>query len=1117
MKSKTRRQAHFRADGFALVVTLSLMILLTVIAVGLLSLSSISLRSSGNTSAQAAARANARMAMMLAIGELQKSAGRDDRVTATADTITPAATARTALSGAWRSWEDSDLDSATTRKPIAPDYTQKSVFSADLSSKGRFLGWLVSADPTSAMDPANPPSLVKNSSTVSLLSTGTLGTAPAPSANDQVHVTPIKVSAGKTKGSYGWWIGGENSKANLGLKKAKPTTDVEFRDALASNAAPDEQTFGIKFNADPRGRVVTRQSLDLAGTSAQKANTRFHDLSTTSRGLLTNTSKGGWRKDLSLLSEYGLAASAGAPSGGIYPFGPPNVTYGPAVNWPALVDYFNQYKQSTASTSNGIVDFNSSAGGYAGANTTDFTDKTMRLPVMADLRYVLAYTAKIDPANPANCNPYITLVPVVTIWNPWNYRINVDSMSVETSGLPFEIKLNKSDASGVVSKSVKFEDLIGSVNNVQKLKLNLKDASGGAVIKLAAGETKVFSPSNTAPDVINNSSNTNTQIKLDLKPDYRTSGGITCIVRDTNSTTTPKSVVSWPKEASMQVTEVKVHNNGNVSYGGATGGATGIYVAVYAKINGQGRMYSELRVELYSNVDKFYPPITDFQAENKTLAQLASSSNVAFASANYHTRTLQDSRFKSRLGFDTNPMSVSFIVSGLTGIKHPVNAPMELDFWSLYGWNGSRVPENVGCVVTGIQSTNGLQRCILAEVPLRPIRSMVELQHFQVRGRNNNAPTRTNIFGNSAAYALVKSEKVEVEGGSVNQWDDSYVMNRLLFDDWFVSSIAPETSAWSGQTTKTIAKVYEDHLAGVKSLPNAYYRPSTRASKDDLTPNTRHSNIASRLEVEGMFNVNSTSVDAWRSILSHARDLEVPVLTSTGIVPSKDKNHPVTRTTTAGDVSTDKLTDKEKFAGHTRLTDPQIGALANAIVKQIRLRGGPALSLSEFVNRQLRTGSDDLALAGPVQAALNELAKQGASTNPFKDLQGLSSQITASELPTDAKFAFPKAAEGWTGEGLPGWITQADILRPLAPMISVRDDTFVIRTFGRAFAENGTTVLADAWCEVIVQRTSDYTAPDSGVDPSDDSHLTGPNKTTNLRFGRGFKVISFRYLSSNEV
>ena len=67
--------------GFALIVTLSLMILLTIIAVGLLTLSSISLRASGQGDSMQTARANARMALMMAISQLQETTGPDQRIT----------------------------------------------------------------------------------------------------------------------------------------------------------------------------------------------------------------------------------------------------------------------------------------------------------------------------------------------------------------------------------------------------------------------------------------------------------------------------------------------------------------------------------------------------------------------------------------------------------------------------------------------------------------------------------------------------------------------------------------------------------------------------------------------------------------------------------------------------------------------------------------------------------------------------------------------------------------------------------------------------------------------------------------------------------------------------
>jgi hypothetical protein len=368
------------------------------------------------------------------------------------------------------------------------------------------------------------------------------------------------------------------------------------------------------------------------------------------------------------------------------------------------------------------------------------------------------------------------------------------------------------------------------------------------------------------------------------------------------------------------------------------------------------------------------------------------------------------------------------------------------------------------------------------------------------------------------------------KGSQTNpQHDDSYCANHLLFDDWFVSSIAPDPADFGGKIARDQKTTYIDFAKSTKPLANRVYQAiladqaaaatnATQFYTDNVAKTDSWKTIASRLEVDGMFNVNSTSVTAWRALLGHCRKQRIPYISETATSwdtsLSAETDHAFSRFSVAGDTETGKpgtsgdFPDATEFTGYRVLEDKFLDSLATEVVNQVRLRG-PFLSLAEFVNRQLSSGN--LALAGALQSALNEVAK---SNNPTKVMESWS-KPTNPNLPTVAgntpEYQFPDAAAGYSTYGLPGWTRQADILRPLAPILSVRDDTFTIRAYGDARDAKG-RILAHVVCEAVVRRTRDFSDPSDAPDI-----LTPPTKPANKTFGRRFQLVSFRWLSADEV
>ena len=72
---------------------------------------------------------------------------------------------------------------------------------------------------------------------------------------------------------------------------------------------------------------------------------------------------------------------------------------------------------------------------------------------------------------------------------------------------------------------------------------------------------------------------------------------------------------------------------------------------------------------------------------------------------------------------------------------------------------------------------------------------------------------------------------------------------------------------------------------------------------------------------------------------------------------------------------------------------------------------------------------------------------------------------------SSTNFESPEVFQEDANQGLPGYITQATLMRPLTPILSARSDTFIIRAYGDV--RHNEKNSAKIWCEAIVQRRID--------------------------------------------
>lgn len=1147
-------------------ITLSLMVLLTIISVGLLSLSSISLRSSERGDAMATARANAKMAMVLAIGELQKEAGPDQRATGTADLAGAAdgsalsagaspgnnvplggtTKGLTAVQPGTRYWTGVWNNSNTTN-PGTTIYTR--------TPTPAFRKWLVSGNQGSAtgnsdFTPATSSLAVGSSGSIDidsgvvLVGKGSVGESSANSVDRYVTAPIVKIEAEGTSARYpagrqAWWIGDEGVKAKINMSPSTSGSDNDLTyERLVGPRRGWETVAGFDNYPVPGGggeedlmKVVTLPEAalmdgSLAEGGSPALDAAFHSATTESFGVLTDALQGGLRLDLSNYLNQTVPSSSPSPvingiasNANIIPISIAPRIKGP--KWSALKK-FRDLGQSLH------------AEGRVTVKAATLEEPAIG-PAIVDFRLLMGVKATLTAANTYKFQPCVKIA--VTLANPYPYPLQWSSpLDLEvknvtaTNQIPSSIYdapsrpayLSYQNQPAVLYNAIfrvpsttlppgeaRAFTITGPVQrplgSTAKINIDLGTFSGSTAtnfensVILDTASLKTFTPTDTTVNLDVRESDTTSQITVEL----RTSGSSNAIIR-----------------------RLERFELDNSNYSTTAHQMTTAALAQYPKpfpLQFYGFQMSQPGVD-YANL---LPAANQLGLRGSTLR--------TYTDFNVHATYFR----KSIISYNPPPYFMTI-----------ANSPGTLGFTTPGGQTGSEFTKNLLLSPLPWGHSPFTSRKTVLFSPPETLVSLAQFQHADLTADDlyvSVGHQPGNAMGNSYASPFIPRANtirnrqdfvITSQSGatptSTNYYDLSYLLNAALWDTYFFSTL-PGTGP-SVPLNRSMVKI----------------RPND--TSDDLKDGAM---AASRLLVNGAQNVNCTEKDAWKALFASAKHLQHKADAGS----SPDAMFPRSIDQPVAGTSSPTGSAEDSFAGFRRLNDDQIDALATEIVKQVRVRG-PFVSLSQFVNRSLAALSvaqAPIGRAGPLQAAIDaaglnthpdgtktifgstynlaqdkvNLQFQGSA--PSADMAGgrpttIPNNGTDGTWPNSSLDLNPgsvagiladrpmlidpryKKEQGFRSTGIPGWLTQADVLQVIGPALTVRSDTFRIRAYGEATDPNTGTPIAKAWCEAVVQRMPDY------VDGSDlVSDLPDQLIPVNQKFGRRFNTVSFKWLSPNEI
>lgn len=1156
----TARKNPARERGFSLLCSLILMVLLSVLAVGLLSLSTISLRTSQASQARQEAMANARLALQLAIGELQKYAGPDQRVTARAEIQEQPGGSNNTLKQPWLTgvWK-------------TEDHPQSSKWGRDLRLKRpqKLPAYLISGNERFDLTSTNPatgnypqgyvtPEQSLPSGTGDLPGEVEVAHSPHAGKRQSVRAPRITVDGSSgTQGGYAYWVEDEGVKARLDLSHPfdEATDKVETYAAGAlghrnrvdwiargdgSGTSPGHTLTDLpEAGNDPLwGKLVSMHTVAFSGRDPQAASEDLQllgsDLTTSSRSLLVDMQRGGFRRDLTaafrgtnlqamvkqkVFDTELVFPQQGAPADGetgrelsLRPGGVP---------WSVLKDYADYANRVTSKSQ--VLDLRNWLG--QNANTPDVTGRELTAasqfyPVLN--RIQMFFDVSFQDLGGDRYDLMFHLFPMLVLWNPYDQPMRIP---------PFKVVMmaNKTAAT--------------SQNNFTSFQLAFNYELKGNYQYVGSNpgniEFKPLSFYSSKPLVLPPGKSTIlTTPKKHVA--FNTNGAGQELVsewQDGFGLYKKAATVTFKGSSTPSIKLTRRDVDGDTATNNDFGGEMRIASSELAFNLGAAQWDLDDAADKLGN---FIPEI------RPAAAPLMGPSTPRWGGI--LTRKLIENQLD---GLATNPNegnacpvkgvgSYNLRAHHYNYVGTALNTPPQFITGTLragtdiasYAKPQIANPGQSGgphYTFLGGSDLAGADRNIMFHIPCNqePVLSLAQFSHASLvrpfneanhKGSSNGEDLEpTYPVGNSLRPAHHPADQLRVFTGTKWDWttqyyggkpeptsvyraDTSFLYNNALWDSYYLSGYDPKKEKFLNARLK---QGNED-------------RETKTALGDPLK-------ALSEVYLDGGFNVNSTSKAAWKALLASTVGIRD---TADGKPADQPAYNRLPQTDTAFRPISGGMTatSADPYLNGARMLDEKsLDQLAEQIVQQVKLRG-PFPTLAAFVNRSLDPAShvrggltqDQVCNQGALQAAIDGMSADGSGD--VNQTLSRSHWVKASALNPSSKpysssqvgCIYPKAAEGARGFGAPLYLMPSDILAKIGPFLTVRSDTFRVHAYGESRDESG-KLLARVRCEAIVQRDPQWVGDRLAATEQPEE------SSVEARFGRCLRVVSFRWVNENEA